>query len=51
MAKKRTTKADYGDGSVYQDAKDGSWQTALRLRTGESPFAAVLPRAEAELNY
>ena len=35
MAKKRTTKADYGDGSVYQDAKDGSWRAALRLRAGE----------------
>ena len=26
--KKRTTKADYGDEPVYQDAKDGSWRAA-----------------------
>lgn len=50
MAKKRTTKADYGDGSVYQDAKDGSWRAALRLRAGEKPVRRrAATRAEAEL--
>ena len=45
---KRHHKADYGDGPSTKMLKMVHWRAAPVLRPVKSPFAAVLPRAEAE---